>query len=637
MHGVWRVRLQLERHAFERWGFHPSAAERSRQHRTLLALLLTCFARCSAQVQVGDLNLNLSGNVSGGYTADYGNLIASDHSVNGAGSADLSGYYYNPNFLSFHLQPFYNQSWANSDFQSVTAASGVTASSSVFSGSRFPGSITFSKTFNSQGNFGVPGVANYTSHGDSTLFSIGWSALIPDLPSLTVSYQQGDNLYSLFGTNQDSASTLHALNATSSYQWDGFNFNGGYHYTTTHLDIPQLFAGQGPETSDSSSQAFSFGIGHPLPLNGSISTSASHADVSLDSTAGRYNASLDTLNAGIGFNPIERLNVGANAQYTNNLTGTLYQSIISSGGAVATNGPQFGSHSLDVVGYATYEVPMVHMTFSGSDDRREQIFEGAHLQSNALTGTVGYATALWNGYLNALGGITHTSTSPSNQTRLGLIGSVGYSRQFGRWKVSEQANYSQNQQTLLISYSTSSYGYSTSLNRKFGRRSNWSATLGGTKTGISNQPGSGSFGQYYSTALSMRWISASAAYSRSTGNAILTPTGLVPTPVPLPIVTPTEVILYGGRSYSFGMGSSPKRGLTLSMNYSRAFSDATTDGLPQSNNQTEQLNVRIQYLLRKINFQAGYIRLAQSFSASGSLPVNTSSFYFGLSRWFNFF
>jgi predicted CXXCH cytochrome family protein len=54
----------------------------------------------------------------------------------------LAGSFYNPNFLSFKVEPFYNQSRANSDFQSITGASGVTASSSIFGGSEFPGSVS---------------------------------------------------------------------------------------------------------------------------------------------------------------------------------------------------------------------------------------------------------------------------------------------------------------------------------------------------------------------------------------------------------------------------------------------------------------------------------------------------------------
>jgi hypothetical protein len=43
------------------------------------------------------------------------------------------------------------------------------------------------------------------------------------------------------------------------------------------------------------------------------------------------------------------------------------------------------------------------------------------------------------------------------------------------------------------------------------------------------------------------------------------------------------------------------------------------------------------YRVRKLNFQAGYLRLVQGFSTSGMPPTLTGSFYVGVSRWFNFF
>ena len=100
-----------------------------------------------------NLSTNLSGTVSAGYSADYGNKIDSSHGLSLGGNATASGYYYNPNFVSFNLSPYYGQSRANSNFQSISDSSGVNLSSSIFSGSHFPGSISYAKAYNSQGQF----------------------------------------------------------------------------------------------------------------------------------------------------------------------------------------------------------------------------------------------------------------------------------------------------------------------------------------------------------------------------------------------------------------------------------------------------------------------------------------------------
>jgi hypothetical protein len=46
---------------------------------------------------------------------------------------------------------------------------------------------------------------------------------------------------------------------------------------------------------------------------------------------------------------------------------------------------------------------------------------------------------------------------------------------------------------------------------------------------------------------------------------------------------------------------------------------------------------RLDYQFRKVYFYAGYIRLRQIVSAAGTPPTSLTSYYFGLSRWFNFF
>jgi hypothetical protein len=102
------------------------------------------------------------------------------------------------------------------------------------------------------------------------------------------------------------------------------------------------------------------------------------------------------------------------------------------------------------------------------------------------------------------------------------------------------------------------------------------------------------------------------------------------------VVTPTSIILYGGHSYSFGIGSSPIRRLTVSANYAQAFSDTTSTSLT-SNNHTELVSSNVDYQFRQMHFIGGYTKLVQGFSASGTPPAMVGSFYIGVTRWFKFF
>jgi|SRR5260370_1381031 len=133
----------------------------------------------------------------------------------------------------------------------------------------------------------------------------------------------------------------------------------------------------------------------------------------------------------------------------------------------------------------------------------------------------------------------------------------------------------------------------------------------------------------------MQKIGLSASYSRSSGNAIQTPTGLAPSPLPLPVL-PSAFILYGGESYSFGAGGSPLKGLTFTGTFVRTVSNTNDAGVSSRNN-ADLANFYIQYRFRKVNFNSGFTRILQGFSLAETRQQTVNSYYFGISRWFNFF
>src|ERR1035441_10086404 len=173
-------------------------------------------------MKIGQLSTDLSGTIARGYTADYGNQTASDHTWALGGAAVLSGSFYNPNFLSFNASVYLNQSRANSNYQSISDASGIDLTTNIFGGSHFPGSVNYSKAYNSEGSYALPGVANYVTHGDSNTFSANWNENLPDAPSFSAGYQMGSSQYSVYGTNDTGNTTFHSLNLHSCYVVGGF-------------------------------------------------------------------------------------------------------------------------------------------------------------------------------------------------------------------------------------------------------------------------------------------------------------------------------------------------------------------------------------------------------------------------------
>jgi hypothetical protein len=184
-------------------------------------LLLTLPAW--AQLKVGDdVSLNMNADIGFGYSGDYGDLQTSDHSFGLNGDASVNGYFYNPNFVNFFVTPIYNRSQANSGTGSLTDSSSVNAGAGIFTGSHFPGSVSFGKTFDSTNTFGVPGLPTYTTSGNTTQFGLGWSELVPGLPPVSAQYFQSSTDSTFLGYAGNDHSSTRDLSVQSQYKLDGW-------------------------------------------------------------------------------------------------------------------------------------------------------------------------------------------------------------------------------------------------------------------------------------------------------------------------------------------------------------------------------------------------------------------------------
>jgi len=605
----------------------------------LFLLGLSTWAR--AQVKTGEANMSLNGTIDAGYSDDYSNLTGSGHSIGGGGAADLSGFYYNPNFLSFNIQPFYNQSRLNSTSQSMTAASGVNTNATIFGGSHFPGSISYSSVFNSTGNFGVPDLASYTTHGDTNNLGLAWGIHFPDYPTLNLSFTDGNSVSSVYGANSQGKTHAETFSATSSYHIAGFNLSGGYQHANLRDLPPEFLTGELSEPVDSDDNSLFFTVSHKLPWNGTVYGSVTRLGITTGSgddnaSGSKYTATVDTLTGGINFTPVPRLNLGEATYYTDNLQGTLYNTLLTAGAVAPESSVNTSSNDLSLTGFAGYDLPAEHLHLRADAERQQQSFLGVSFASNAYNETTSYSNKLLGGFFNGVLGVTWTSIDKTHESLLGLNSSINYTHSIRRWNVAGGFAYSQNVQTLLIAYTSSGYSYNGTVGRRLGRRSYWSAYTSDARSLLTAEPGSANSSRSYSTSLSLPRFSINGTYSASTGNALLTPTGLVANPVPLPAVNPAAVVFFNGKSYSVGLGSNPMRGLMFSAVFAKALT-GTNSNSTVSNNNNENLYFVMVYNFRKLAFNAGYSRLVQGFSIAGTPPTMTGSFYVGISRWFNFF
>lgn len=599
------------------------------------AALLCGSTRVGAQVQAGsDVLLDMDGSVSAGYAGGFSNQGPSSHGITFGGNGNLTGSFHSPQFLSFDLAPFYNQSRNNSNYQSITDSTGVVASANIFGGSHFPGYVNYSRVYNSETNYLIPGIANYKANGNSQTLGVGWSANFKDFPSFTAGYQQGSSDYSLYGTHSDSFTRFHSVFGTAAYTLDGFRLSGGIHYSNAGSQFPQFVAGAPTEKASSDTTTYTFNVSRSVAFGGSTWVNFTRNTSGYDSPGLGTSQTSDIVSGGVALKPTDRLSTQLSGDYNDNLAGSLFQAVNNAGGITPVSLPGEASHSWGLFGGAQYTL-FTGMYVAGTLSHRQQLFLGTSYDSTEYSGSANYGHDLLGGQFTAGVTVTHSSFGNNGESLLGFLSNVIYIRRFGLWSVSVSFGYSQNVQTILVAYTSSSYGYSVSASRRLGRL-NWTGSATGSKSLLTQVQGSRTFTQGYSTGLSGRWLGASAGYSKSSGTAVYTGTGITPVPIGVPPTVLPSLIFYGGTTYSVGVGSTPTQGLTLNGVYVKSRTN-TDKGLLSSSNETEQANVYLRYRFRKVYFTSGYSRLVQGFSASHLPSRMVSTYYFGLSRWFNFF
>jgi hypothetical protein len=623
--------------------FRVSGGREAVKKTATLAVLLVALEmvpKANAQVTVGDdLKMNLGGVLTAGYAGSFGDQIPSSHGLNFGGSAELTGSYYNPNFLNFSVTPYYNQSRNDSGFQSLTDATGVSATANLFSGSRYPGYVDYSYAHNSTGIFGLVGTPNFTTIGDSQGFGVGWSAIVPGLPTLSVSYSQGKGTGNIFGTNEESSSSTKTLNVRSSYALGGWNLNGYYTMLSVNSVIPFFLSG---ETGNNYSHSTGNSIGangfHKLPWNGSIALSYNFSRYSGDfgsaafGDKGHSTYDTNTQTALLTFHPTTKLTLFTNETFTDNLNGYFYQNLINGGSGVPIMQTNSAANSLTLSSGVNYLI-MPHLYTQAQITYYDQTYFGQTYNGSYVSGTLGYNKKILNTFT-----VSATVIESSNQwanNSLGFIGTLNAFRHFGGWEASGGFNYAQNVQTILVTYTTSYYNYNANLHRRLGRGKQVTAAYNGSHTGFSQYAGTVSSSDAFSASLALRRFTLTGNYIESSGQSLLTSNGIQPIP-PNPILPEQGLIVYNGKGYGASIGFTPMSRLNITGTYSHANSDTISNGV-FSNNRTEIYYAQLQYRLRQLNLLAGYTRFSQGISAAGTPAAAQNSYFIGVSRWINFF
>jgi hypothetical protein len=608
---------------------------------SVVAMLAVLCGVAPAQVSWGDLHATADGRLQTIYTGEWGNLPGSDnHSLGFSGIGTIAGDYYNPNFLSFTAQPYYNRAQDNSDLQSITNASGYNGTVNLFRGSHFPGFVGVQQTWNQSGNFGVPGVAGLTTVNNSHGFNVGWSALLPGLPTLSVGFADGGGNSYLLGSSATTDSSSRNFNVSSSYVLGNYAMNGGFIHLINNVDVNGLENGE-TDTANLSSNQYHFNLQGPIPYRHS-SMSVGFTRTSYDdegsqsapdlSTTNKTNGTTDTVTGNVSL-MFPKAPVNVTTIYTDNLLGSLEQQLVSSGEVPLNSLNSPASRSLSVQA-STYVNVLPRLLVGGYVVRTEEFYDGENYGLTQVGLTANYSFLQRLKGLTFYGGVTDAATQEGN-SQVGFIGNVNYSRAFDGWRVEGYFRYNQNTQTLLAQYTISTLNWGGSLKREIKPGLTWQSVVNFTRGGFEQVSGNGNHSESFTTMLIGPKAAISGIYSNSSGVAILTSAGLVTTTLPTQVLGP-ESVLYTGKSYGANVSLYPIRHLLVSGAWSKAFANTSSPTLLSNSGNTNYYTM-LGYEFRKLWFTAGATKFTQSISNSGTLPSMLTSYYFGIQRWFKGF
>ena len=223
-------------------------------------------------------------------------------------------------------------------------------------------------------------------------------------------------------------------------------------------EIPLVFGNDTIESVQSNNNSWFVSASHMLPMHGSSSVSFSRSYIDSNYLGYSFNGTIDTLNAAAGIQPTQKLSLSVSMGYTDNLAGSLYQSIIPGSSSASQGSPaaqaqtsgtaaqqqqtggvfqqtEQSSNALYFSGFGAYALaPNLQLNFQAQ--RREQTFLGTTYGANTYGAGVVYTRPLLGGSINAAVNFADNTTDNSIGNALSFTTNVGYNRTFADWTVS---------------------------------------------------------------------------------------------------------------------------------------------------------------------------------------------------------
>jgi hypothetical protein len=597
----------------------------------LLTAVLLLAGTAGAQVQVGDnISMTLNGSVGLGYDGNFGNYATSSHGIGAGANANLDGYYYHPNFLSFDLRPYYGRSSSNSDSQSITRSTGFGSGISLFGGSHFPTSISYGMDFSSNSEFYVAGVPSVVGDSSGHHFGFNWAELLPGLPHVYVNFDSTNSNSTLAGTSDHTQSAYKALNINSDYRLAGWDLRGYINHNNSNFVSPDFLIGQDVSFSGSGTY-YSATAQHAIP-RGTLGLGWSHSSYDNEQGGG---GSGNNYNETVILNPFTKLSVSQTLDYTTNATAALSQSILNGVLPIqlskSNDGFLFRTNAVFTIGRG--------LAVTGYFNHRRSSFSGQDYSSDQYGGSVNFTRQnRFLGFINTSVGFVDTASQDGNNGA-GLVGTVGMNKRFGHWETAADFNYFQSVQTLYFVSNLSSMGYGATVRRKINPQLHWSFTFHGTHSVLSPVDGNSNKSEAYTTNVAWKRFNVAGNYTRSDGLSVLSSNGTL---VATQLGGLISDYLYVFNAKNWGVNGSTRlfRRLTVSGGFSKFKSNSLTGTIAGNVGvlaSGDRYFARFDYRLRRFSLEGGYSRVGQDVSTIVGGPRVINSYFITFSRWFNVF
>lgn len=608
------------------FAFEQSGRKAIRKLGLVLVTVLVSALSLVAQVTVGDdLRMHLQGDFGFSYGGSYG-TYGSGHGTGFVGNGNLSGSYYDPRFISFQILPYYNRGQDSGTIGFINDSEGITATTNIFSGSRFPGAITYSKSWSSGSAYGVPGASVFTSDSNARTFLVNWSLLFPNKPTLTVNYNNNASSSSVVNES-DLTSHTRDLNLNSQYRWRGFDINGGADFIKQNSSVP-LFLGTSYEESTSNSQYYQVQAGHALPLSGTFNIGYAYSKYRFDGT----DSNGSSFFAGAGINPTNRLSIGAGIRYNGNQLGQLQRDLFGSQLLVPI---QNNSSSISYDASASY---IFFRGFSANAfaGRIQQTYNDREEARNYYGGSATYMNSIpFLGFFRFSFVLMDFYNNLQDNNAFGTFNLNGsLSRKFGKWETGIDAAYGQSVITKGSWATTSAYSYGGNFLRKMTPTTMIYGSYRAGRSAITLVDGNKNHTQTGTFGFNSGRFGASGSWSQSSGNYVLTPAGIF-TPTPLAGLITNQFASYDARGWGASASVYLFRGATVTGGWDQNHSE--TDALLFSRNEGNSSYLRLRYKVRKLVIWGTYRRMEQTISASGAPAHDANSFSIQITRYFNVF